>query len=207
MKLLGLSGKAGSGKDTTAAVLLNLYGEYGAERRAFADALKEDIFSLLVSVHGGWEEKYFQYAKERAAWHGTHTRLDFINDFKHIPEIRALLQSYGAAQRLGNPLHWVERLFDWADTNEGGRIKALVIPDVRYRNEADAIIGRGGQVWRVHRPGYWNGLTAEARQHPSETELDAYESFTGYIYNEGGTHRLRQQCQGNALERFLRTAG
>lgn len=44
----------------------------------------------------------------------------------------------------------------------------IVVPDVRYRNEIDAIQAAGGLVARVTRPGA--GLEGAAGQHTSETE-------------------------------------
>lgn len=202
MKFLGLSGKAGHGKDTVANVITNMYGEYGVYRRAFADALKEDVYDLLVGYRtqqglinaGAWE-------KEVPDW-GI-SKVQFINSIKHHPEIRALLQAYGVAQRKAQPDYWIQRLLKWA---EGSGAKTIVVPDVRFENEAEAIRHRGGMVYRVVRPMYDNGLSAEAQAHSSETDLDKYR-FSGYIYNDGDLNRLRQQCQGNALELYLRKGG
>ena len=49
-----------------------------------------------------------------------------------------------------------------------GRYKGVVIPDVRFENEADVIFKNGGDVWRIVRPEA--GLEGAAAQHSSETE-------------------------------------
>jgi hypothetical protein len=50
----------------------------------------------------------------------------------------------------------------------------VVIPDVRFKNEADAIHKAGGKVWCVIRPGA--GLDGDAGKHASETEQDGIEA-------------------------------
>jgi hypothetical protein len=49
-----------------------------------------------------------------------------------------------------------------------GRYKGVVISDVRFKNEVDAIFKAGGSVWRIERPGA--GLQGVAAKHVSETE-------------------------------------
>lgn len=58
---------------------------------------------------------------------------------------RKLMQYMGSIYRNGNPDFWVRSLFD--------RVHGpVVISDVRYPNEAQEIIRRGGVVIRVTRP-------------------------------------------------------
>lgn len=40
--------------------------------------------------------------------------------------------------------------------------RAVVVSDVRYQNEADAIVAAGGTIWYISRPGY-NGLEQERK--------------------------------------------
>jgi ABC-type dipeptide/oligopeptide/nickel transport system ATPase subunit len=166
-QLLGLSGKAGAGKDTLAELLVRT-GKY--RRLAFADALKRDVATMLYGN----------------ASPGSIARLNA--DKREKPEVRALLQSYGVAQRALNPDYWVDKLFAEADRrlhfNATHDVMGLVITDVRFRNEAAAVRARGGKVVRVARPGYYNGLTAEQQAHASETELDAY-AFDYVVMNAG----------------------
>lgn len=202
-KFLGLSGKAGHGKDTVATELCRLYGEYGMVRRAFADALKEDVYDLLVTGKVSYGMRFHSGAWEKEVPDYGISKVQFINSIKHHPEVRALLQAYGVAQRKAQPDYWIQRLFQWAEGQDPVASRLIVVPDCRFINEAEAIRARQGQVYRVVRPGYNNRLTAEAQAHESETALDKY-NFAGYIYNDGDLNRIRQQCQGNALELFIR---
>jgi len=66
----------------------------------------------------------------------------------------------------------------------------VVIPDVRFKNEVDAITKAGGKIWRVHRKAA--GLAGAAGQHQSEQELDTIpaEQFSIQIYNDGTLDEL-----------------
>lgn len=68
--------------------------------------------------------------------------------------------------------------------------KGVVIPDVRFRNEVDAIRAAGGKVWRVSRFGA--GLQGAAAKHQSETELDTIplELFTQQVSNNSTLEAL-----------------
>jgi hypothetical protein len=98
---------------------------------------------------------------------------------------RVLLQYIGLRERADDPEHWIRMLF--------GRIEGLsgivAITDVRFRNEAEAILARGGELWRVVRPGFDNGLTPEQKAHPSETDLDNY-FIKREIVNDGTMEEL-----------------
>lgn len=75
------------------------------------------------------------------------------------------------------------------------RYKGVVISDVRFKNEVDAIKKAGGIVWRIDRPGA--GLTGVAAQHVSETEQLSIppELFNVIIYNNGSLEGLRAETR------------
>lgn len=82
MRLIGLTGYAGSGKDTLCAAMLNLHPY--AVRYAFADALKEEVATAFG------------------------TTVEFIEENKLI--FRELLQSWGVTRRSYGPDYWVEQV-------------------------------------------------------------------------------------------------
>ena len=155
--IVGLLGKARSGKDTFASFLIE---DHGYTRFAFADPLKaaalevDPIVDTLddgywrlseeVSIYG-WEQ-----AKERA-------------------EVRGTLQRLGTAMRGVNPSIWLDAtMIPAREANAAG--KAIVITDVRFPNEAEAIRDAGGVLVRIERP----SLTS-TDQHVSETLMDGYD--------------------------------
>lgn len=81
-------------------------------------------------------------------------------DYELNERIWAYTSRLGLFQAQGYRPHWGSVL-----------AKGVVIPDVRFKNEADAIFKAGGDVWRIERPGA--GLQGEAAKHISETEQTA----------------------------------
>jgi hypothetical protein len=74
---------------------------------------------------------------------------------------------------------------DWRPGDENWKA-SVVIPDVRFENEVDAIKTAGGKLIRITRPNA--GLSGSAGQHRSETEQTSIpdSEFDGVIVN-GGT--------------------
>lgn len=139
--LIGLSGYARSGKDTVGKMLSE---NYGFERIAFADKVRDFVHASSPFVRGavsahGWEE-----AKEN-------------------PSVRAALQRCGMAARetFGGDV-WIDTAF--ANLKPGGR---YVVTDVRFPNEVKRIEDMGGMLIRVVRPGY-----GPVNGHASETAID-----------------------------------
>jgi hypothetical protein len=148
--IVGLSGWAQAGKDSTGNLMV---AHHGFERIAFADALRSMLYTLnpltgagrVRDVVDGWG---WEYAKS-------------------LPEVRALLQRLGteAGRDVIGENVWVDAAM--AKIEPGGR---YVITDVRFPNEAEAIRQRGGEVWRIVRDAW-----QPANGHPSERALDGYD--------------------------------
>jgi hypothetical protein len=166
--IIGLGYQAEVGKDAAGKILVE---EYGFTRFGFADKLKAlalDIdpivstqtrLSQAVKVHG-WE-----------------------NAKRVFPEVRPFLQRLGSGCR--HQLHdsiWVNRVVDELYAHP---YRDVVITDVRYRNEARAILKAGSDnhvptaIVQVTRPGYEG-----ANDHPSETGLHGY-GFNYVLLNDG----------------------
>jgi hypothetical protein len=158
--IIGLSGYAQSGKDATANLLcLN----YDYERRAFADPIRTAMYRLNPRVD----------SVVRLA--------ELIDDYgwdtaKHNPEVRRLLQVFGTevGRKMFGDNFWIKTALK--DLTGAERI---VISDVRYPNEANAIKALGGTVWRINR----HNLSA-VNGHVSEHAMDNY-MFNHVIYNDG----------------------
>jgi hypothetical protein len=96
------------------------------------------------------------------------------------PKARKFLQYLGTeAFRVHvDGLYWVKVAAEKA-SEMPEETKLVFIPDCRFINEADYIRKTGGLLWRVERLNrdgtpFDNGLTAEQKMHPSETQLDGY---------------------------------
>lgn len=158
-KIIGLTGYARSGKDTVGEILTS---QHGFTRLAFADGVR-NLAARIDPILDNNGRRLSSYI-EQEGW----------EDSKVHPEVRQFLQTLGVAVRdtLGASL-WIDALF-----RKAVRLGTpVVITDVRFVNEADAIRDRGGVVWRVERPG-----TGPVNGHVSETAMDGYiPDYT--IYN------------------------
>ena len=178
--IIGISGKAGSGKDTAAKMLEVLYAnpdisyEDFANKRYknfadiqivhFADSLKETA-QVLFRI-GEWETNTQEGKKTTINWIGK--------------TVRELLQGIGQGLRDAiDPNLWVKILFanteDWSN---------YIIADVRYPNEIYAIKKRNGVLIRIDRKG------AGAGNHSSETALDDYKEWDIHIENNNSIEDL-----------------
>jgi hypothetical protein len=172
--LIGVSGYAQAGKDSIGGILCDAWG---FERVGFADALKAVLRDLDPRVEvtnpprpgeGGWvmESVMTKWIVDNGpGWEW----------LKANTVARDYLQRLGVAVREHvDPDAWVNAAL--RGLKPGG---AYVITDLRFPNEYEAIRERGGQVWRVTRPG-----TAPVNAHVSETALDGHE-FDETIVNDG----------------------
>lgn len=112
--------------------------------------------------------------------------------------IREFLQKLGT-EGLRNNLHpnvWVNALFaDYKMMPHNGPTRDLkypdwVVTDVRFNNEAEAIMSRGGIMIRVNRP----NNPFESSNHISETGLDNW-NFDYIINNDGSIEDLIEKVK------------
>jgi hypothetical protein len=196
--LIGLIGKKRVGKDTFAAVLVE---EFGFTRVAFADPLKEMALTIdpLIPPTGT------RRLSEQVGTYGW----EHIKDVH--PEARRFLQRLGDGVRQFDPDFWLRAGMDAAESQREGYSlhpvirqalvdsgndapadrdpRPVVITDVRYPNEADAIRAAGGALIRIVRPGADDGDT-----HASETALDDYaDDIT--IVNQFDLDTLREEAR------------
>jgi hypothetical protein len=157
--IIGLSGYARSGKDTLAGMLIGLYGY---QNRAFANPIRNLLYEMNPQVRDDCRVKE---AVDTYGWDEAKVK---------FPEVRALLQNLGVGARtLFNDQFWVTQ--GLAGVKNGDKV---VITDVRFPNEAEAIKSLGGQVWRIKRL----GIDA-VNEHISETAMDDYPVDQIFINN------------------------
>ena len=179
--VIGLAGYARAGKDTVAKMIT----EYEFEQRSFAAPLKQALYNLnpLVDVVDDVSCRVADLV-DSVGWERA----------KSSPGVRSLLQRLGteAGRNVLGQDVWVNALFN---TPNKGR---LVISDVRFPNEAQAIKARGGLLWRVERPGF-----GPANDHMSEVALDGY-AYDGVIQNTGDINDLQISVK-EVIDAALRT--
>jgi hypothetical protein len=162
MILIGLGGQMGAGKDTAAGVLCR---EFGFVRLGFADALKAELRALYPRTLRAVARLVYGVTE----W-SSHTAADavvaqLLADKPAV--VRALLQEHGTeVRRTEDPGYWLTRL----DTALGRlpMLARVVVPDVRFPDEAAWLRERGAWLARVSRH---EALDPDA--HPSESSGDA----------------------------------
>lgn len=133
--IVGLVGFARSGKDSVANVLQG----QGWQRLAFADRLKTIALSTLRAA----DDRLANHVEALGGW----------DEAKNDPHWRHYLQEFGQGHRevLGEDV-WIDPVIrDAARLSRVGT--PVVITDVRYENELDAILWQGGRILKVVRPG------------------------------------------------------
>lgn len=152
MTLIGLTGRAGTGKDTAAAYLVQ---RYGFAQASFADPIRSMVLCMLEEAdldHAWLTERALKEAE--------------------IPELgtsaRALMQTIGTeCGRMLNPDIWVNHLQRRLGLPDAPVHDRVVISDVRMFNEAAWVRRQGGTVLRLHR------AQADAvRGHASEFSIE-----------------------------------
>ena len=137
MRVVGVSGKSGHGKDAIAEILCE---RHGFIRIALADALKAGAAAIFGLSH----DQLYGSTKE------------VVDPFweKSPRKLLQLLGTEAIRATFGDDT-WIKALRRQIDTAEANaRLIArgpvgIVVPDVRFVNEANAVLQWGGQVWRV----------------------------------------------------------
>lgn len=152
MRLVGLSGKARSGKSTLAKYLEN---EYGWHRVSLANALK-----LMV-------QKQFNLTDEQVYGIGKDRPCGYFHSDGITPRTpRDILIWMGLAYRQVDPNYWINQLS--AELRDD---KVNVVDDIRFPNEADWVIANEGLMLRLERD---TDLRGGDINDLSETSLDNY---------------------------------
>ena len=177
--IIGLTGLAGSGKDSVRAVL----EQHGYSGIAFADTIRDMLRQLFTATGTSLE-----YMRDRALKE------------ERIPNIgvsyRVLAQTLGTEWgRSISPDFWVNITGASIDASLRDSFEPvqIVISDVRFPNEAAFIRERGGQIWHVVRPG-----TQPVRAH--ESEAHAITIPADYTILNSGTLEDLQATVQRALE-------
>lgn len=169
MILIGLMGKARSGKTTVAE---HWRDTKGFEIVSFADALKEMVEGALWVNPPPYDA---QFAEVTAPNHPEDFDWHDLLYYNRIPFTRWLLQFIGTdiiRDRVYADF-WVARGTDKIEAATGN-LRDVVIPDVRFRNEANAIRECGGLIVELIRTTPHVGVEVGVT-HASETEMASIE--------------------------------
>ncbi|MFE7466338.1 hypothetical protein ACFU6R_19825 [Streptomyces sp. NPDC057499] len=140
---------------------------YQFVRVAFADPLKDSALRLDPIV--GAESTSYGSLPIRLS--DVVRRYGWDRAKNSYPEVRRTLQNLGETVREDDADFWLRMALDKVRTADRWSLP-VVVSDVRYANEADALRAAGALMVRIERPGASAG--GEAARHVSELDLDAY---------------------------------
>ena len=150
LPIIGLTGYAGTGKDTVRAML----EQRGFVGLAFADPIRNMLRTLLSDngISEAWMDE--RTLKERPM-------PELGKSYREL--VQTLGTEWGRAHLGADFLLRIAEAYLHDTTSQTFGQLPFVVSDVRFQNEADWVRQRGGVIWRVDRPG-----TASVRAHASE---------------------------------------
>lgn len=210
--VIGLHGLPGVGKDVAADILVS---QLGFTKLAFADRLKAELISAFNCPRELFYEHEFK-AQPHILLSLSHcTNKCFINwyqsgreglgdiedsqgEFWFAPRSpRWLMQHFGDFRRSQNPNYFIEKLQDQIDMLP---CSLIVVSDVRYDNEAKAILAnQPSRIWEISRIGY-----AAPDGHSSNVRL-SQELITQSIKNDRGIGEFQFDVSATAVNILYNT--
>lgn len=187
--IVGLAGYARAGKDEAAKVLVS----QGWERRFFAAKMREFLYRLNpICFVDGASTIYVQDVIDAHGWDG-------YKDTVYGGMIRLYMQRLGTecGRELISDSIWID-----ATIGDYGAMdyhtKKIVVSDVRFPNEFNAIQSAGGMLIRIERPG-----VVAANDHASEHALaDYWPYFDAILVNDGSINQLHDKVR-SAVARYF----
>lgn len=196
--LIGISGAAGSGKDTIADYIAETYATVYAEsfagplKRAASEAFGIPLHHFHEPAHKEVPNPYWNVSpRQIAQFVGTEMFRDVL--WKLLPEIQSNF--------------WIKRLEGYLTGNlnrpgydpeyEAGDV--IIIPDVRFQNEYNWLVRNGGKLIQLYR----EGATGEVGipNHPSEQGI-VVDPFNTYTIHNNDTIEVLHEKVEHALEFF-----
>ena len=170
--LIGVTGKAGSGKDTVGEML---WGEYGFVCSSFADPVKQAA-SIIFGVE---LDKFYDRVSKEA-----------IDPYWGITR-REMLTKLGtdACRNVFGQDVWTKR---WLMSfNEVNQFDDVVVTDVRFEDEAALIRSMGGTIIHLSRPASERGVKVD---HVSEAGVKILDGDYGIDNNGTLGDLLKNVC-------------
>lgn len=206
MAIIGISGKIGSGKNYLSEKVKEELAKmgYSTSEASFAATLKDELTSIIKTINVSFldnESADITISKMISLYNLTNKEASLLyeliiedlknhkslNGYSRTENIRRALQYLGTdVRRSQDEQYWVKACLSSVSETD-----FVLITDVRFPNEADAIIASGGVMIRLevsddvikervkNRDGF--KYSDSALTHPSEVALDNYDKFSFYV--------------------------
>lgn len=202
MKLIALSGRARSGKNTVATIIrladswehsdyfklrypdkrhfilssLTLHSDVALSCSTYKEAAFADLLKYTTALIFNIEDPKYLWDE---LFKNSENSLRLADKDGHVFTYREILQRLGT--EVGRAIHpnlWINALF-----NSLNKDSKYIITDVRFTNEAEACLENNATLIRIER-------ASDQMNHSSETSLDNYEHFDHVIDNNGTLEEL-----------------
>lgn len=197
--LIGLTGRAGSGKDTTYETIYALFNDVRpVVRLAFADVLKRSALACFADFDDDWSE-----VADKIKASGN---IKIEVDGEELCNVtgREFFQRYGteAHRYLFGDDFWIDSMLPPLEPLDFGPFlhssEIYVITDVRYDNEAARIREYGGVIWQVERPGDNISESLHA------SELGISEDLVDFLLvNDGSLDDLKEEISKTIITSLM----
>jgi hypothetical protein len=183
-----LSGKKGTGKNTSASIITDMLGTENVEEIAFADPIKR----FTIDCFGLTKEQCYGTSGERET-PSTICWEDISDKYrpataKGLMSVREVLQFVGTEALRG----FYHNIWAHAGLTAAARSKkpVVVFTDTRFPNEIQKLRSMASESVRVIAVRI-DRNTGKVDNHESETALDGYKDFDYWIDNNHGREALR----------------
>jgi len=183
LRLIGISGLAGSGKDVTCEHLVKTYSN--TKRIALGDMLRQE----LMDTYGIPYEKMYERTKDHelspVKWfsYGMSTCVRYDKTEDEFMTYRELMQIHGTDFRRNQDAnYWLNK---WkAVVNREPPDTCIVCPDIRFNNELNVIMESGCMLYIN------SSIEPLTAPHPSEIKLSKWH----YEIQGKGKHPVHMMC-------------
>jgi hypothetical protein len=202
MKLIAISGKARSGKNTVGDILrlssswnnssyfklrypnkkefilnaLKLNSEVAYTASIYKTVAFADILKAVITFVFNIED--IKMLSDEM-FKTSPNSLEVKGEDGHILTYRELLQRFGTeVGRSIDPDLWIKSTFNYMEPESN-----YIITDVRFKNEAKACLDRGAVLIRINRE-------TKDMEHQSEHDMDDFKDYTHIIDNNGTLEEL-----------------
>lgn len=170
MKIIILSGKARTGKDTTSLMIKDIY-----------ESRNQKIINL---AYGSYIK---EYAKKISNWDGSdETKPRELLQQLGTDIIRNKIDEEFFIKKMIDDIKVYSYFFD-----------IITISDARFKKEIDNIRNVFDNVIAINiiRPNFDNGLTEEQKKHKSEIDLDDYNNYNHELINNRTLNDLKIEVE------------
>jgi hypothetical protein len=171
--MIGFLAKRRRGKDTACDYLV----EKGYTKGTFALPLKKGVQEMF----GFTDEQLFTDKKdEKDDYWGVSPRE--VCQFVGTEVVRNMFPTL--VPGIGNDF-WVKKADKWYEDTMSDHKGDVVWSDVRFQNEVDFILSKGGKVYKIERFEMDKKEKNSSDQHASEMDMDKIINYTDVLVNDG----------------------